>query len=468
MVTTDANQWAEETFKEAELGDPRRKKRLIKLASDIAANYGESVVKASEDSASIEGAYRFIRNPSITAEDIALAGFKTTDKQVKQTPLVLSLQDSTGLSYRHSIREELGSVSSANSNKKAPKGRSLFVHSTLMLNADTEQVMGLANQHYWYREQKVTGTKRQQQNRTIKDKESYKWQRNIEQLTTRLGSLDNVIDVCDREADMYEYLDYQVTHGNRFVVRLNEDRRLLSSKDKLSDALSRLESCGHYSVKIMQKGGRKSRQAKMALSYTQVELKKPRNAKGSAGIRINVIQCQEVGPDDSQEKLCWKLYTSEAIESLDDARKIVRYYELRWRIEEFHKVWKSDGTQVESLRMQKRDNLKRIAVILAFVAVRLYQMRDIVQNNKAAKNESCQNYLSPISWKVLWKATEKSKSLPDKAPSLYWAYYAIAKLGKWHDSKRNGRVGIPAFWKGWIKLGDLIESYEMFKGIDLE
>ena len=44
----------------------------------------------------------------------------------------------------------------------------------------------------------------------------------------------------------------------------------------------------------------------------------------------------------------------------------------------------------------------------------------------------------------------------------------IAKLGKWHDSKRNGRVGIPAFWKGWIKLGDLIESYEMFKGIDLE
>ncbi len=117
--------------------------------------------------------------------------------------------------------------------------------------------------------------------------------------------------------------------------------------------------------------------------------------------------------------------------------------------------------------MQKRDNIKRIAIILAFVAVRLYQLREIAQNNQEAKDVSCLDYMSPPSWKILWKATQKEEPLPDNPPSLYWAYYAIAKLGRWHDSQRNGRVGIKAFWDGWIKLLTLVESYEMFKGLDL-
>lgn len=56
-----------------------------------------------------------------------------------------------------------------------------------------------------------------------------------------------------------------------------------------------------------------------------------------------MIVCQEVGADAVQEKLCWILYTTEAVNAVEEARIIVRYYELRWRIEEFHKVWKSDA-----------------------------------------------------------------------------------------------------------------------------
>ena len=136
-------------------------------------------------------------------------------------------------------------------------------------------------------------------------------------------------------------------------------------------------------------------------------------------------------------------------------------------IEEFHKVWKSDGTQVELLRMQTKENLERTALILGFVAAYLYELRDLAQNNDNAKDVPCTGYLTKQSWKILWKATEK-KAIPEEPPSMYWAYYAIAKLGKWYDSKRNGRVGIKAYWSGWIKLTELIESYEMFKGLDLD
>lgn len=468
MLTNDPKQWAENIFGTTELGDPRRTNRLVKLAGDFAENRGLSVVKASGDPASIEGAYRFIRNDSIQADAIALAGFKQTDVLVKKAPLVLALQDSTGLSYKHSVCDELGSASSANMTKPASKGRSLFVHSTLMLDANSEQLLGLGHQYYWYRESKVKGTKHNKQSRNQTEKESYKWQRNVEALSERLGSLDNVIDVCDREADIYEYLDYQIKQKNRFVVRAYENRCLLESNDKLNSVLNKLEPCAHYTVKVMQKGGRKARNANIALSYTSVVLKKPGKAAGSASIKINVVQCKEVDPNGDKAALLWMLYTTENIRTADDARKIAHYYELRWRIEEFHKVWKSDGTQVESLRMQKHDNIKRIAIILAFVAVRLYQLREIAQNNKEAKEISCLNIMSSQSWKILWTATHKKEPLPNAPPSLYWAYYAIAKLGRWHDSKRNGRVGIKAFWDGWIKLLVLVESYEMFKGLDLD
>jgi hypothetical protein len=275
-----------------------------------------------------------------------------------------------------------------------------------------------------------------------------------------------VIDICDREADMYEYLDYQVSHDHRFVVRAKEDRRLTTPKSKVSDVLEKQKPMGYLVVTIPQKGGRKARQAKLAINYAVVTLKRPELSPGSDSLSLKVVQCWEVGAKQSKQPLCWKLYTTESIESFEDLQKIVRYYELRWRIEEFHKVWKSDGTQVESLRLQTCDNLKRLATILAFVAVRLYQIRDAVQH-KQAQRESCQPYFSPVAWKLLWKATEKQKPLPKTPPTLYWAYYAIAKLGGWYDSKRNGRVGIPTFWRGWMKLATMVESYELTKGLDL-
>ena len=467
MLVEDTEAWASNIFGTTNLGDARRTKRLVKLTSDLASSIGDSVVKASQDPASSEGAYRFIRNGNISAKEIAQTGFSYTDKKVKNSRLVLAVQDTTGLTYKHSVCNELGEVSSANLNKKS-RARSLFVHSTVMIDADSELMLGLANQHYWTREEKVTGTKNEQRDRDKTEKESYKWERNISEITNRLGDSSNVIDVCDREADMFEYLDYQVSNNNRTIVRAKENRRLAETNNKLFDELDNASTCGYKELDIPQRGKRKARHAKLALSYTQVELKKPSKSKGSDTLELNVIQCQEVSEAGEEEKLCWKLYTTETISSVEDVKRLVRYYELRWRVEEFHKVWKSDGTEVESLRLQSRQNIERLAVIMAFIAVRLYQMREIAQNNSRAKELPCTEYISSVSWKILWKITKKKTALPSTAPSIYWAYYAIAKLGRWQDSKGTGRVGMKAFWRGWMELMKLVESYEMFKGLNLD
>jgi len=466
MFTENPQVWAESVFGKADLKDARRTKRLVKLAGDMAAQTGYSVVRASANPASIEGAYRFIRNAAITPEAIAEAGFKQTDDLVRQRPLVLAIQDTTGLSYRHSVCHELGEVSSAKADRKHSRGRTLYAHSTLMIDAHSEDVLGLSNQHYFFREHKNTAKKEPLQNRSIEEKESYKWQRNSEAIANRMGSLDNILDVCDREADIYEYLNYQVNQGHRFLVRAKDNRQLNRSDSKLVDVVDTIAPQSYFTIDIKQKGGRKARQAKIALSYTQIFINKPKRAKGQQEIAVNMIVCQEVEAEEGQEKLCWILYTTEAVNSVAEARILVRYYELRWRIEEFHKIWKSDGADVEKLRMQSRENLKRIAVIQAFIAVRLMQLQALVQNKESAKSIPCTRHFSALSWKVLWKKTERQKTIPTSVPSLHWAYYAMAKLGGWYDSKRTGRVGVKALWAGWLTLMNLVESFETLKELE--
>ncbi|UUO22877.1 IS4 family transposase [Colwellia sp. M166] len=466
MFEIDSAKWAALVFGKAQLKDPRRTKRLVNIATSMADNAGKSLVNSCPDPASIEGAYRFIRNDHINDEDIAEAGYLHTDAIVKQRPLVLALQDTTGLSYKHSVCQELGAVNSASSEKRSPKGRTLYAHSTLMLDAHEEKVIGLAYQHYWYREKKQIGKQHTLQCRERELKESYKWQNNVEEIAQRLGDLSNVIDVCDREADIYEYLDYQQSAGHRFVVRAKGNRRLLGEHPKLEDALAQLKPAGKYTIDIQQKGGRKARTATIALSYTQVILKKPQRAKGAEGLPLNIVVCTEVN-NDTKSKLQWLLYTTEQVTNADEARAISRYYELRWRIEEFHKIWKSEGTEVEKLRMQHIDNLKKAAVIQAFIAVRLFQLRELAQNKEAAEGICCTTYLNEISWKLLFKATATGKPIPTEPPSLKWAYYALARLGRWYDSKRTGRVGTKAMWDGWVRLMWLVESYAFMKELDL-
>jgi hypothetical protein len=459
----DTAQWADKQFGHAELGDKRRTKRLVKITTDIANHAGKSLVKASKDDASIEGAYRFIRNDYVCADDIAKAGFVATEQEVKKKKLVLSLEDTTGLSFRHSVCNELGDVSSAKKDKVNAKGRTIFYHTSLMLDAQTENVIGLAGQQHWHRIEKVEKSEKAQR-RDINEKESFKWQKTTEELDKQFGNTDNVIHVCDRESDIYEYMDHQLSNEHRFIVRANHDRKLINLDSRLHSVSEKLTPQAYYTVSVPQRGSRKAREAKIALSYCEGSIDSPKRVSGSKTLTFNIVICQEIGDENQDEKLCWYLYTNERIENAEHARQLVRYYELRWRIEEFHKVWKSDGTQVEKLRMQTKGNMERMTVILAFVAVLLMQLKELAQNQEEAKRRSCDECFNQKEWKLLWLKTEK-KTLPGETPSLYWAYYALAKLGRWYDSKRTGKVGTKAIWSGWQELMVMLDAVEIAKNL---
>ena len=158
--------------------------------------------------------------------------------------------------------------------------------------------------------------------------------------------------------------------------------------------------------------------------------------------------------------------TSEPVKSKKDAQFILDCYEKRWLIEEFHNAWKTGDTFVENLRMQSKNNLEKMVVILVFIAVRLHQLRYMGLNKDDAEKQSCEIILSPPAWKLLWRKQEKSKP-PENVLSLYWAYINLGKLAGWHDSKRNGLVGWKRLWEGWFILQTLLEGYYLNQAISL-
>lgn len=453
MFSSDTAQWAHLTFGQAVLGDARRTKRLVKVAAALASHSGDSLVQSMSSPAEVEAAYRFMRNESIEAQAIAEGGFRSTVEQAKNHDCLLALEDTTSLSFSHAtVADEFGHI---NSHKNS---RGIEVHSTLLYAPEAQEVVGLIEQHRWSRDITQYGLTQQRHSRAYKDKESYKWERNTLAITDRMAQqMSKVIAVCDREADIFDYLQHKLSQQQRFVVRSKQSRRIQEGDGKLYSFGDSLGSAGTRHVDVMQKGGRKARKAVCEVRFAPATLKVPTNKKGQP-IPLYYVSCLET---NNTKGLCWHLLTSEPVNNVSDAHRVINYYEKRWLIEEFHKAWKSGGTQVEDLRMQSKANLERMLVILALVAVRLLQLRSIGVDKALAEQHSCEEVLSTKAWKLLWKTNEKKTPFPEDAPTLHWAYLNLAKLGGWYDSKRNGRVGYERIWDGWLKLQILVEGYEM-------
>ena len=396
MFISDVQSWSENTFGKCALGDARRTMRLVKMAASLAKSIGQSVVKSIDDESQVEGAYRLLRNAQVVSEDIAEGGFCATAALVKNAGTLLALEDTTSLNFRHAVAEELGYIGPPRQKKKG-----MQVHSVLLLKAESQETLGLIEQSRWLRQASALASKNQRAAQAYRDKESFKWQRSSEAMAARLGdTLQHTISVCDRESDIYEYMHYKVSAGQRFVLRTHYNRKLDESGRKLFDTVRDVEGAGTYKARIEQKGGRAARTATMELAYAPVRVLAPdRKQRDFPTIELTVVTCREISK--SSQPVEWILLTTERVSSAEDARRIVSYYEARWKIEEFHKAWKSGGTQIEKSRLQSVGNLERMAVILAFIAVRLLQLREVVQLDKKLISKDCSHILTELQWRLL-------------------------------------------------------------------
>jgi hypothetical protein len=205
-----------------------------------------------------------------------------------------------------------------------------------------------------------------------------------------------------------------------------------------------------------RKNGRKAREAVLSVRAGEVVLRSPSDRPHLRPLTVHVVYSLEENPPSGEEELEWMLLTSEPVPDFDAACRILDDYRMRWRVEDFHKAWKT-GCKVEERRMQQPEHMERLAVILAFIAVRLLQIGELAREDPKA---SCEPAFRPQQWRCLWARMEKTTP-PKTPPTIEWARKAVARLGGWSDTKRDGRIGWISFWRGWLRLQDLVEGWEL-------
>ncbi len=146
---------------------------------------------------------------------------------------MLALEDTTSLNYTHrAVKEQLGHVNGGN------RTRGIYAHSI------NHQVVGLIEQIRWTRDIKTRGKGARHAQIPYKEKESYKWEQAPINMSSRLGeTMQQVISVCDREADIYDCLTYKTQENQRFVVRSMQSRCIEESDNKLYAFFRPITTC---------------------------------------------------------------------------------------------------------------------------------------------------------------------------------------------------------------------------------
>ena len=148
------------------------------------------------------------------------------------------------------------------------------------------------------------------------------------------------------------------------------------------------------------------------------------------------------------------LLTTEVIADIQMASTILRWYTYRWRVEEYHKIFKS-GCQVERYRLAA-DGMKALIGFLSVIAVELLQLTYLHRTQPSA---SALEILNPLELRIL-KA--KSPKLPIVL-TVSWAVESVARLGGYLEHRSKTLIGIQVFWRGWLKLHDLCEGWQLAK-----
>jgi len=469
--------WATEEFAEVNLGDKRLNARLIKLCDRFSDSPESPINQACIDWAETKAAYRFFKNDNVEVEKILDAHCAKTAQRAKKHQTVLALQDTSYFVYTNHLRTRgLGKIS-LKKGKNVDKIYSvgLMMHTCLAVTT-TGLPLGLLDQQIVARQlrTKTTGKAKPHDRLPVEEKESYRWLSALENANTSVEGYE-VVTVCDREADFYDLFRCGYENDVSLLVRANTNRTINRSSryaekgvEKLWEYMRRQPEAGSYTIPISQvnktrhRKKRNERIATVNVRYAKFILNPPRNhfkynKEELPDIEMYAIYAQEPYPPNNVEAIEWMLLTNIPVSSFDSAYEKIRWYCLRWRIEMFFKFIKS-GFRAEACRLSHGNRLARYLTIISIVAWRLFLITLIARTEPSTP---CNRFMSESEWKVLFMKEKKGKPFPKEPPSIDKIVIWISKLGGYLDRENDGPPGTVALWRGWKRLADLTEGWNL-------
>jgi hypothetical protein len=151
----------------------------------------------------------------------------------------------------------------------------------------------------------------------------------------------------------------------------------------------------------------------------------------------------------------WRLLTTYAVTNLGEAWAVADLYRRRWAIEQLFRTLKTQGFDIEDLRVEEAAPRRRLVTATLIAAVRIQQLvhardggpgplrpwSDAFEPEDAALLEACCAKLEG--------KTERQKN-PHPKGSLAYAAWVCARLGGW--TGYYGKPGPIVMLEGWLQF----------------
>ena len=441
-----SHKWARLVFGDVRLGDRRRHRRLLRVVSRAAEQPAGRISAVFRESAERQGAYDLINNDSVRARALVDAMSSATMRSSASEPFIFVPVD--GTSIRVVDRAHQKGMGPLTSTLQAACG--VKIVSALAVRANGTPV-GVTDLRWWartrQRKTRRTDTRRPEQ------KELGRWIEAIEATSARCAEQaprTRCWFQLDREADSWPLLVSLADSGHLFTVRANHDRHLTGGA-RLGDVVDRANSIGTYRLEVAAGPGRTARVATIAIRIARVtlDMKDSRIGEHHAAA-VNIVRAQEISAVAPGEKpIRWTLLTNAHVRNFEQARRVIHGYTQRWRIEEFHRAWKSGVCQVEQMQLRGIEPVMKWATILAAVAVRAEKLKQLARTTPDASATielSRDEVRALIKLKRLHK--KRTEEIPDNVPTIGQAVLWLAELGGYTGKSSGGPPGSTTIGRG--------------------
>lgn len=467
-----ADEWAVEEFGRAELGDLRRSERLVLMARRAAETPSGLVSEVFASKAERQGAYDFLESEKTRYEPLADAMGVAAARRSEGHAYSVVPVDHCSLSLLEKIhdpkhKKNFGAVGSY-------RARVRGMHAVTALALTPGGVpLGIAALRYWARPLKPHARSRAEQESVRLDQiELGHWAEVMTKVQAQFAEHAPSVTPwfqLDRGGDSWRLMKFLNDHRYHFTVRARANRCVLDGHGEPRRALDVLRTSkvqGVMHVNVTASEGRAARRATLCVRATPVTLAL-RNPCAWNPILMPVwaVWVREEGTTPKREApIEWLLWTRETAATFEAAARVVRTYALRWRIEDFHKTWKSGACDVERMHLYRVERAAKWATVLAAVAARIERMKQLAREEPDLP-ASVELHPYEIRALVLLKRRQKARNeeVPD-SPTIGQAVRWTADLGGYTGQRSAGPPGSKTIGRGLEKVctaAALLEAMEM-------
>lgn len=373
---------------------------------------------------------RFLRNHCVTAHEMVCHATTGTAARVAGRDIVV-IQDTSEL--------KLGGRR-ARENGYGPVGKGggvggLLLHAGLVIEVGSNALLGLIEAKVWNRDDGKAPPRR---SRVTADKESHRWIEVTARASDVLAAAKSMTVISDRESDIYEHFAQRPSHVH-LIVRACQNRKI-ETQDKGSPLFAFIDGvpeAGRVQAKIPAAPGRRERIAEFAIRFSPIELRKPRHGAArdlpdTTGLTL--VDVREASAPENGKPIHWRLLTTRTVASLDEARSIIDLYRMRWSIEEYFRLLKTAGFDIEATDIGDPQPMIKFVTAAAIAAVTVMQL---VKARDGTTDQQLADAFQPKDLAIiealstrLEGATALQKN-PHPKGSLAFAAWVIARLGGW-------------------------------------